>query len=113
MKEKFYSSGQGIRVISSRLKQYRINFPLTQNELAEKSGVSLRSIQNFESGKDIQFGNLIKLLNALDLGENLEMLIPDVLIRPSAYLQEEQPRKRCSKKKQIPASGEFVWGDEL
>ena len=33
-----------------RFKAYRISYPLTQKELSDKSGVSLRSITRFESG---------------------------------------------------------------
>ena len=32
-----------------RFKAYRISYPLTQKELSDKSGVSLRSITRFES----------------------------------------------------------------
>ena len=38
-----------------RFKAYRISYPLTQKELSDKSGVSLRSITRFESGEDITF----------------------------------------------------------
>lgn len=108
------TSYAGIEILSARFKQYRIDYPLTQKELAEKSGVSIRSIQNFEAGKDIQLSNFIKLLRALDLARNLEMLIPDVTIRPSAYLEQTKEKQRVRKKKDSQMSGDapFVWGDE-
>jgi transcriptional regulator with XRE-family HTH domain len=40
-----------------RFKAYRISYPLTQKELSDKSGVSLRSITRFESGEDISLAN--------------------------------------------------------
>ena len=75
------TSQEGIRIISERVRNYRIDYPLTQKQLADRSGVSLRSIQRFENGEDIQLGNLIKLLSALGLDSNVEMLVPDVTRR--------------------------------
>ena len=43
-----------------RFKAYRISYPLTQKELSDKSGVSLRSITRFESGEDISLVNFMK-----------------------------------------------------
>ena len=40
--------------INERIRNYRIAYPLTQAQLAERSGVSLRSIQLFENGADIR-----------------------------------------------------------
>ena len=111
--ERLYSSEAYIKELSRRFKQYRIDFPISQKELSERSGVSLRSIQYFEGGKGIQLESLIKLLMALGLDLNLDMLIPDVDKRPSAYLTREkkQERKRVGHKKNVN-SKEFRWGDE-
>lgn len=99
--------------ISSRIKQYRIDYPMTQKELAEKTGISVRSITRFEAGEDIQFGNLIKILCALGLGDNIELLVPDPKARPSFYLAEGTLRKRASsirERKEDRVS--WKWGDE-
>ena len=85
---------EGLRIISDRIKNYRIDYSLTQKQLADRAGVSLRSIQRFEKGEDIQLGNLIKLLNALELDKNIQMLIPDVTKRPSAFLDASLKRQR-------------------
>ena len=45
-----------------RFKAYRISYPLTQKELSDKSGVSLRSITRFESGEDISHHLIWKML---------------------------------------------------
>ena len=108
------TSIEGIRTISEKLKNYRIDYPLTQKQLAEKSGVSLRSIQRFEKGEDIQFSNLIKLLSALDLGSNIDALVPDVTRRPSAFVDKKSRRQRVhiAKDKSGGAIKPFQWGDE-
>ena len=98
--------------LSERFKQYRIYYPLTQSELAEKSGVSVRSISRFENGEDISLSNFIKLMRALDLGGRMADMIPDQSKRPSFYLEKEAKRSRASSARGNRDSTSFVWGDE-
>lgn len=105
------SSKAIINLLGERVRSYRIDYPMTQKELASKSGVSLRSVQNFEHGEDIQLSNFIKITKALDLGENLSMIVPDVSKKPSMYLEKTTQKSRVRKpKKQEDAI--FKWGDE-
>lgn len=94
--KKLISTEAVLAEISERIRQYRIAYPLTQKELAEKTGISLRSITRFEAGEDIQFGNLVKILTALNLGENIWLLVPDYKARPVYHLRGEAPRRRAS-----------------
>ncbi len=97
--------------LRKRFKQYRVNSSITQKELADRSGVSIRSISRFENGEDIGMGNFIKLLNELGLSKNLDMLIPDQSKRPSFYLESYKEKKRASGKKAVENTA-FKWGDE-
>lgn len=55
----------------SRLKFYREEAGMSQSQLAEKSGVSLRSIQMFEQGnRDI---NKAQVVTVLQLAEALDV----------------------------------------
>ena len=97
--------------IGERLKQYRINAGLTQQDLENKSGVSVRSISRLEQGASVQLESLIKILSALNLESNIDLLIPDQTKRPSFYLKDkEKPKQRVRKKEK--ANGAFKWGDE-
>lgn len=98
--------------IRTNLKLYRVNYPMTQKQLADKSGVCARSITHFENGGDITLQNLAKLLDALGLADNLAGLVPNQSVRPSAYLKTEKQRQRASVKKQNKQATEFKWGDE-
>ena len=112
---KYLSSRSALHEIGSRLKAYRIDYPLSQVELADKSGVAVRSISRMESGEDIQFANLIKVLIALDLDDNLDMLVPDPTKRPSYYLNDKpivSQRKRARKKTLNTRDKDIRWGDE-
>lgn len=54
---------------ASKIKPARVAKGLTQQELADMSGVARRTIGNIETGKMIpQAGNLRRLMMALDLG---------------------------------------------
>lgn len=112
---KYLSSRSALSEIGGRLKAYRIDYPLSQEELADKSGVAVRSISRMENGEDVQFGNLIKVLIALDLDANLDMLVPDPTKRPSYYLNDKsiKPLRKRARKKELknPETG-IKWGDE-
>ena len=95
-----------------RFKAYRISYPLTQKELSDKSGVSLRSITRFESGEDISLVNFMKLMNAMELMNNFVNVIPDMNNRPSSYLDLKNVKTRqraCAKRK---ADTGFKWGED-
>lgn len=106
----YKSTKEYLKEIGEKLKQYRIAKGLSQQELEEKSGVSVKSISRLEQGSSsVQLENFIKLLAALDLGDNINLLIPDQTQRPSYYIVPKKPQ-RASKKK--AATKQFHWGDE-
>ncbi len=112
---KYLSSHSALAEIGARLKAYRVDYPLSQSELADRSGVAIRSISRMENGEDVQFGNLIKILIALGLDSNLDMLIPDPLKRPSYYLKEKATlpqRQRVRKTETEKFERNILWGDE-
>lgn len=112
MKTEYHTPKAFLRELGSRTKKYRIESMLTQKQLADKAGVSLRSIQRFENGEDLQLSNLFRILEALDLSDNILMLIPDMANRPSAYLPQYKPRQRVRSSEVKKATGKFRWGDE-
>ncbi len=101
-----------IKELCKRLKEYRINYPMTQQELADRSGVSVRSISRFENSGDITLSNFIKLLETLKLSEKLNLLIPDQSRRPSYFLNTEKPRQRATSAANTRVGRTFKWGDE-
>ncbi len=99
-----------ISELGQKIKLYRIMSEMSQQDLADKSGVSIRSISRLEQGESVQLDNLFKILLALGLGENIELLVPDQTKRPSYYLKNEDNRpKRVGKRTK---TGKFKWGDE-
>jgi len=99
--------------IKRKVTRYRIENSLTQKDLSQMTGLSLRSIQRFESGNDISLENFFKILIALGLADSLNDSIPDLEKRPSAFLDREKnnTKKRAHKSK-TSSQVEFKWGDE-
>ena len=99
-----------IKELGQKIKTYRIMNEMSQQDLEDKSGVSKRSISRLEQGESVQVDNLFKILLALGLGDNIELLVPDQTKRPSYYLEKvENKPKRVRKKNE---KNDFKWGDE-
>lgn len=99
-----------IRELGQKIKTYRIMKELSQQDLEDKTGVSKRSISRLEQGESVQVDNLFKILLALDLGDNIELLVPDQTKRPSFYLDKTDNKPKRVRKK--TEKNEFKWGDE-
>ena len=99
-----------IKDLGQRIKLYRVMLGMSQQELADKTGISKRSISRMEQGESVQVNSLFTVLLALDLGDNIELLVPDQSKRPSFYLEKtENTPKRVRKKSK---KNGFKWGDE-
>ena len=97
--------------LGEKIRSYRINLNITQKQLAAKSGVSLSTVIRLESGASIQLEGLIKIIDALGLGANLELLIPEQSVRPSDYLYENTKERKRASSSSVSESA-FKWGDE-
>ncbi len=95
--------------LGNRIRDNRIAREISQNQLSEKTGVSVRTIQNVESGKSISLANLISILRVLRLVENLDLLIPEQKVNPYDMLNIGKRRQRVSKKIKKDT---WKWGDE-
>lgn len=99
-----------IKELGQKIKIYRIMKEMSQQDLTDKSGVSKRSISRLEQGESVQVDNLFKILLALDLGDNIELLVPDQTKRPSYYLEKSEDKPKRVRKK--TEKKDFKWGDE-
>lgn len=99
------------KLIGERIKLYRVNAGVSQKDLEDESGVSVRSISRLEQGASIQLDSLIKILIALNLDGNIDLLIPDQTRRPSFYLNDNEKTKQRVRKK-VENVANFKWGDE-
>lgn len=104
-----------LRELGSRISQYRLNRNLTQAQLAQEAGVSLSTVSRMEAGSSSQISNLVRVLRALDLVENLDLLIPAPAVSPIQQLQldgKSRRRARPGKETKSVAAGPWAWDEE-
>lgn len=79
------SNPEIISELGRRFKEYRLSNMLTQKEAAEKAGVSLVTLRQFENGKsyNINMGNFLSLLRIVGSLEKVDELLPEIPV--SAY----------------------------
>jgi transcriptional regulator with XRE-family HTH domain len=93
-----------------RLARYRLNRNLTQQALAREAGVSLRTLNRIESGEPSQTANLIRVLRALGLLDNLEALLPEPALSPMQQLKlQGKTRKRASAEPPAVVAEPWTW----
>ena len=99
--------------LGKRLKAHRLQLNLSQAEVAERSGLSRRTITAIENGEGSTLSTLIALLRALDALETLDGFLPDPGISPIAMLKlREDHRKYASKPRKSTPPKPWKWGDE-
>lgn len=106
-----YTYKEYLETIGKRIKLYRVYSNISQKELEEKSGVSIRTLSRLEQGLSIQLDSLIRILYALDLQDNIFALIPDQTKRPSMYLKENNNLRQRSHKN-ANTKTPFTWGGD-
>lgn len=107
------SSLQIAEYLGQRLADNRLARNITQKRLSEMAGVSLKTVQRLEKGENSSLDTLIRVLKAMGVAENLDVLLPDASIRPLERVKlkgKERQRARpvAEKKPRVP----WVWGED-
>jgi len=68
--------------LGRRLSAQRLNRNLTQRQLADAAAVSINTLRRLEAGDNVSLDTLIRVMEALDLGDRLEALAPPADVRP-------------------------------
>lgn len=100
-----------LKELGNRIKQYRISLNLTQKELSEKSGVSSSTVVRLEKGTDLNISNYLKLLGALGLLQNLDLLVPEMQEDYKA-LFENKPLRQRARQSKAKSKSNWVWGED-
>lgn len=100
--------------LGRRLRQLRLARNVSQAALAKEAGMARFTLQRIEEGQSSSTTNLVKLLRALDLLEELDGLIPEPTDRPvDQLLRRSERRQRAgSPRRQSRDKGQWRWGDE-
>ncbi|MCP4678827.1 MAG: helix-turn-helix transcriptional regulator [Deltaproteobacteria bacterium] len=105
------TSGQIETALCKRLAQIRLSRNTTQQQLAGEAGVSTRTIRRLEKGEGVSFDTFTRILMALGIQQNLEILLPDPTVRPIERIGRGGERRRARPAKKGTVSSNWSWGD--
>ena len=76
--------------LSARVEAVRLARNMTQSQLAKEAGISRSTITRLvQNGKGISLDSFIRILKALDLAENLDLLLPAPGVSPLKELEND------------------------
>jgi transcriptional regulator with XRE-family HTH domain len=106
------SSNQIEAALCKRLESIRLSRNITQRQLAEEAGISVRTIGRLEKGEGISLDTFIRVLTALGVQQNLEALLPDPTVRPIERIGiDGGERKRARPSLTGNKRSKWSWGD--
>lgn len=82
-----YTTQEIIAMLGARFRAYRRQLGLTQKAVAQKAGLSVMTVQKFETGTslDISLTTIMRLLRVIGQLDNIDALLPE--IPESPYLK--------------------------
>ena len=104
------SDTAALEALGQRIARYRLNRNMTQAALAREAGISLPTVQRLEGGHSTQATNLIRVLRALQLLENLDGLVPEPAISPLQQARMQgKTRQRASSPRSQKHATPWTW----
>lgn len=108
-----------IEGLGQRLARERLRRNLSQADLAREAGVSRATVGRLENGESTQLLNLVRVLRALGLAEQLDSLAPEPRVRPLELAERAgQRRRRASPRAPLPREPSptshptWTWGED-
>jgi transcriptional regulator with XRE-family HTH domain len=106
------TSDQIEAALCKRLESIRLSRNITQVKLAEEAGVSPRTIRRLEKGQGVSLDTFIRVVRALGIQHNFEVLLPDPTVRPiERVISSTRERKRASPAQSSKEQPIWSWGD--
>ena len=100
--------------LAEKIRTLRLQQNYSQQELAERSGVSVSTIIRTENGQTTSVDTLVRLLRQLGKLEVLIPLLEDEPLSPTEYYRLKQAaekplRKRATKSSRVTKKEETIW----
>jgi transcriptional regulator with XRE-family HTH domain len=105
--------GQIEAALCHRLDAIRLAQNLTQETIAVRAGISLRTLGRLLRGEGTTLDSFIRVLTALNLQANLETLLPDPAIQPVDRVRKVSTRRRARPPAEVrDAPAKWQWNPE-
>lgn len=90
-----FNTPQLLRLFGERFRSYRLRLRMSQADVAEKAGLSVSTIHNFETGTayNLSFGSLFRLLKAIGYTDGVNGLLPELPESPYMVKNERKVQR--------------------
>jgi transcriptional regulator with XRE-family HTH domain len=96
-----------------RIEAYRLSRNLRQSDLAEMTGLSPSTILRIEQGKGGTIDTLVRILQALDCADRIELVVPVAGLNPLDPMVRTGRQRRRARPVPEPEYNEpWTWGDD-
>lgn len=97
--------------IGRRLRRERLNADLTQQQLAQQVGLSRKTIQNAEDGKNCSLESIIRMLRGLNILDQLDAFLPDPGPSPIqlARLRGKERQRASGRRGSAAKKDDYQW----
>jgi len=104
---------QQAKILGARIAQVRIRKQLTQQQLADRAGLGLRTVQRLEIGEvSTQLVGFLKVCRVLGISDRLDVLLPEQVESPLDQLRRQPaPRRRVRLPKHPSSETPWTWGE--
>lgn len=83
-----------IAEIGDRIRRYRLQQNLLQRDVAQKAGVSPRTVRSMESGEDVRLSTVVAVLRALGKTDAIDAFLPRSQVSPIELLETGGTERR-------------------
>jgi transcriptional regulator with XRE-family HTH domain len=95
-----------------RIERVRLSRNITQQQLADEAGVSIRTIRRLARGDGVSLDTFIRVLTALHIQPNLGLLLPDPTISPVERIRAQHgERLRARPNADSAPASIWTWDD--
>lgn len=84
--------------IGERLRRLRLNADISQEALAEATGLSRKTVQNAESGENCSLDTLVRMLRGLNALDQLDSFLPAPGLSPVQMARLHGKTRRRARK---------------
>ncbi len=101
-----------IATLGRQLNDIRLSQNISQQQLAERAGVSRSTLTRLADGKPISLDSFVRVMQALGLSDHLAALLPDPSVRPVERVRLDGGERQRAGRKSAAAPAPWTWGDE-
>lgn len=90
-----YNTPQLVKMLGERFKNYRIRLGMTQQDIAENTGLCIATIHKFEAGTayNVSLATLFRLLKSIEYTEGLDGILPELPENPYITNKSKKPQR--------------------